>query len=96
MPPRKIINRPLSIASQLREKNSPISFSTSRASRTTIHDTLGIPLEKRNVRSPFILIGVGVVLCSSLLYNFLTTDQATKRKHFAELFADSASEEDVK
>ncbi|EGD72502.1 hypothetical protein PTSG_11598 [Salpingoeca rosetta] len=70
------------VARHLKADNSPIAFSKTRASKTTLYDTLGLPKEKENVRSPYIVLAFGVVLCGSMIYKFATTDADTKKKYF--------------
>jgi hypothetical protein len=50
-------------------KDEPIRFSQTPAARTRIHDTLGLPKEKENGASVYVLVGLGTVLCGAILYS---------------------------
>lgn len=48
---------------------APIAFSQTAAARTRITDTLGLPKEKENGTAAYVIIALGVGLCTALLYS---------------------------
>eukprot|EP00055_Hartaetosiga_balthica_P003543 m.8146 g.8146 ORF g.8146 m.8146 type:complete len:192 (-) comp3029_c0_seq1:166-741(-) len=61
----------------------PIEFSKTKASSTSLKDSLYIPKGKENKYSPFVLLTIGVLICGSILYKMLTTDKQTQKDYFA-------------